>query len=119
MEAGQRTMRCVRTPSEHRELPTSLGTCRLLDDGGPTAGNFGYSLSAESGVREREGMPVVETAVRDLERIQMSLVRLHALLAQQPMSTSDRHRVDGYFDAFASNLVGLEEFLRGLHSQAS
>lgn len=56
----------------------------------------------------------VETAVRDLEKIQMSLVRLHALLAQQQMSLTDRHRVDGYFDAFASDLVGLEEFLRAL-----
>ena len=64
-------------------------------------------------------MPVVETAVRDLEKIQMSLVRVHALLAQEPMSTSDRHRVDGYFDSFASNLVGLEEFLRGIAMQAS
>ena len=64
-------------------------------------------------------MAVVETAVRDLEKIQMSLVRVHALLAQEPMSASDRHRVDGYFDAFASNLVGLEEFLRGMRTQVS
>lgn len=56
----------------------------------------------------------VETAVRDLEKIQMSLVRLHALLAQQPMAITDRHRVDGYFDAFASDLTGLEEFLRAM-----
>lgn len=59
-------------------------------------------------------MIVVETAVRDLEKIQMSLVRLHALLAQHPMSDADRHRVDRYFDAFASDLVGLEECLRGM-----
>jgi hypothetical protein len=64
-------------------------------------------------------MPVVETAVRDLEKIQMSLVRLHALLAQQPMSLPDRMRVDRYFDAFASDLVGLEEFLRGMHGQSA
>jgi hypothetical protein len=64
-------------------------------------------------------MAVVETAVRDLEKIQLSLVRLHALLAQQPMSVPDRHRVDGYFDAFASNLVGLEEFLRGLSTRSA
>jgi len=57
-------------------------------------------------------MAVVETAVRDLEKIQMSLVRLHSLLAQESMSDSDRHRMDIYFDAFASDLVGLEEFLR-------
>lgn len=60
------------------------------------------------------GMSAVDTAVRDLEKIQMSLVRLHAFLSQQPMSTNDRHRVDGYFDAFASDLVGLEEYLRGM-----
>ncbi|HYI09597.1 MAG TPA: hypothetical protein VEK57_11085 [Thermoanaerobaculia bacterium] len=59
-------------------------------------------------------MAVVETAVRDLENIQMSLIRLHALLAQHTMSVSDRHRVDSYFDAFASDLVGLEEFLRSM-----
>lgn len=59
-------------------------------------------------------MPVVETAVRDLEKIQMALVRLHALLAEERMSIADRHRLDGYFDAFASDLVGLEEFLRGM-----
>lgn len=63
-------------------------------------------------------MPVFETAVRDLEKIQMSLVRLHALLAQQPMSGTDRHRVDGYFDAFASDLTGLEEYLRGMSTVA-
>lgn len=44
----------------------------------------------------------------------MALVRLHALLAEERMSVSDRHRLDGYFDAFASDLVGLEEFLRGM-----
>jgi hypothetical protein len=59
-------------------------------------------------------MAVLETAVRDLEQIQVSLVRLHSLLAQEKMSANDRHRVDGYFDAFASDLVGLEEYLRGL-----
>ena len=59
-------------------------------------------------------MAVFETAVRDLENIQMSLVRLHALLSQESMSLADRHRVDGYFDAFASDLVGLEECLRGM-----
>ncbi|MFP5247719.1 MAG: hypothetical protein ACLGH0_13590 [Thermoanaerobaculia bacterium] len=59
-------------------------------------------------------MPVVEAAVRDLEQIQRSLVRLHALLAQQQMSLTDRHRVDAYFDAFASDLTGLEEYLRGM-----
>lgn len=64
-------------------------------------------------------MPAVEAAVRDLEKIQMSLVRLHAFLAQQPMSMSERHRVDGYFDAFASDLVGLEEFLRGMSPDSS
>ena len=61
-------------------------------------------------------MAVKETAVRDLEMIQLSLVRLHALLAQEPMSITDRHRVDTYFDAFASDLVGLEEFLRGMRT---
>jgi hypothetical protein len=59
-------------------------------------------------------MAVFETAVRDLENIQMSLVRLHALLAQESMSIAERHRVDSYFDAFASDLVGLEECLRGM-----
>jgi hypothetical protein len=59
-------------------------------------------------------MAVVEVAVRDLENIQMILVRLHSLLAQQDMSLADRHLVDGYFDAFASDLVGLEEFLRSM-----
>jgi hypothetical protein len=59
-------------------------------------------------------MAAVETAVRDLAGIQMSLVRLHAVLAEEPMSITDRHRVDGYFDAFASNLAGLEEYLRGM-----
>lgn len=59
----------------------------------------------------------VETAVRELELIQMSLVRVHAMLAQHQMGTSDRHRVDGYFDAFASDLTGLEEYLRWMDSQ--
>jgi hypothetical protein len=63
-----------------------------------------------------EEMVAVETAVRDLEKIQLSLVRLHALLAGQAMSATDRHRVDSYFDAFASDLVGLEECLRGIPS---
>ena len=62
-------------------------------------------------------MAVAEVAVRDLENIQMILVRLHALLAQQPMSVTDRHRVDGYFDAFASDLVGLEECLRAMAAE--
>lgn len=61
----------------------------------------------------------VDQAVRELEQIQMSLVRVHALLAGQAMSMSDRHRVDGYFDAFASNLTGLEEYLRGMSSTPS
>ena len=56
----------------------------------------------------------VETAVRELEMIQRILIRVHAMLAQQEMGTSDRHRVDGYFDAFASDLTGLEEYLRGM-----
>ncbi len=64
-------------------------------------------------------MPAFEVAVRDLENIQMILVRLHAFLAQQPMSITDRHRVDGYFDAFASDLTGLEEYLRGMSSVAT
>lgn len=58
----------------------------------------------------------VETAVRELEMIQRILVRVHAMLAQQEMGTNDRHRVDGYFDAFASDLTGLEEYLRGIAS---
>ena len=58
----------------------------------------------------------VETAVRELELIQRMLIRVHATLAQQEMCTSDRHRVDGYFDAFASDLTGLEEYLRGMRS---
>ena len=61
-------------------------------------------------------MPRVEMAVRDLEQIQNSLVRVHALLAETPMSTNDRTRVDGYFDAFASDLTGLEECLRAMSS---
>jgi hypothetical protein len=59
-------------------------------------------------------MAAIETAVRDLANIQMSLVRVHALLAEESMSSTDRHRLDGYFDAFASNLTGLEEYLRGM-----
>lgn len=59
-------------------------------------------------------MAAMETAVRDLGSIQMTLVRVHALLAEEPMSMTDRHRVDSYFDAFASNLTGLEEYLRGM-----
>lgn len=61
-------------------------------------------------------MPIIDHAVRDLEHIQMNLVRLHSALAEHPMSVPDRHRVDGYFDAFASNLSALEEYLRGLAS---
>ena len=64
-------------------------------------------------------MAAVETAVRDLGNIQMTLVRVHALLADEPMSPTDRHHVDAYFDAFASNLAGLEEYLRGLSSSAA
>ena len=63
-------------------------------------------------------MPVIDVAVRDLEKIQVSLVRLHALLAEYPMSVPDRHRVDGYFDAFASDLTGLEEYLRHMAASA-
>ena len=59
-------------------------------------------------------MAAVETAVRDLEQIQIALVRVHALLSSEQLSVADRHRVDRYFDAFASNLVGLEEYLRSL-----
>ncbi|MGZ5441558.1 MAG: hypothetical protein ACXW5U_04180 [Thermoanaerobaculia bacterium] len=66
-----------------------------------------------------QGMVVVESAVRDLEKIQMSLVRLHAFLAQQPMSVTDRHRVDSYFDAFASDLTGLEEYLRSMSARSA
>ncbi|HEY4641317.1 MAG TPA: hypothetical protein VII75_08225 [Thermoanaerobaculia bacterium] len=62
---------------------------------------------------------MLATAVSDLEQIQMSLVRLHARLAQQTMPAADRVRVDGYFDAFASDLVGLEEYLRAMHSERS
>jgi hypothetical protein len=62
-------------------------------------------------------MPAVDTAVRDLANIQMMLVRIHALLADEAMSTTDRHRVDSYFDAFASDLTGLEEYLRGMSAQ--
>lgn len=62
-------------------------------------------------------MPAVDTAVRDLANIQMMLVRIHALLADEAMSMTDRHRVDSYFDAFASDLTGLEEYLRGMSAQ--
>lgn len=68
----------------------------------------------EGGGREREEMTAVDIAVRDLEMIQISLVRVHAVLAEASMSLPDRHRVDGYFDAFASNLTGLEEYLRSI-----
>jgi len=64
-------------------------------------------------------MAAIESAVRDLETIQLILVRMHAVLSSQEMSLSDRHRVDGYFDAFASDLVGLEEYLRGMSGQRS
>jgi len=59
-------------------------------------------------------MAAVEKAVRDLEQIQIALVRVHSILAQETMSMDDRHRIDRYFDAFASNLTGLEEYLRGM-----
>ena len=59
-------------------------------------------------------MTAVETAVRELASVQMTLVRVHALLTEQKLSIADRHRVDSYFDAFASDLTGLEECLRGL-----
>jgi hypothetical protein len=59
-------------------------------------------------------MSAVETAVRELATVQMTLVRLHALLTEERLSTADRHRVDSYFDAFASDLTGLEECLRGI-----
>ena len=59
-------------------------------------------------------MAAIERAVRDLEQIQVALVRVHALLAGEQMAATDRHRVDGYFDAFASDLTGLEEYLRSM-----
>jgi hypothetical protein len=59
-------------------------------------------------------MTAVDQAVRELEQIQMALVRVHAQLAGQQMSVRDRHCLDGYFDSFASNLTGLEEYLRGM-----
>ena len=62
-------------------------------------------------------MADIDAAVRDLETIQMILVRMHALLAHQPMSAFERGRVDSYFDAFASDLVGLEEYLRGVAAE--
>lgn len=61
-------------------------------------------------------MAAIDTAIRDLEQIQMMLVRMHGLLAREPFSMTDRHRVDGYFDAFASDIAGLEEYLRGMSS---
>ena len=61
-------------------------------------------------------MAAVEAVVRDLANIQLTLVRAHALLAGEPMAAGDRHRVDSYFDAFASNLTGLEEYLRSMSS---
>lgn len=59
-------------------------------------------------------MTAVDQAVRELEQIQMALVRVHAHLAGHPVSVRDRHQIDSYFDAFASNLTGLEEYLRGM-----
>ncbi len=59
-------------------------------------------------------MTGIDTAVRQLEEIQVSLVRIHALLARQRISEGDRQRMDAYFDAFASDLVGLEEYLRSI-----
>ena len=50
--------------------------------------------------------------------IQLMLVRVHALLSSEPMSDPDRHRIDSYFDAFASDITGLEEYLRGLSGTA-
>ena len=64
-------------------------------------------------------MSAVETAVRELASVQMILVRLHALLSEETFSTADRHRVDSYFDAFASDLTGLEECLRGLSTSTA
>lgn len=63
-----------------------------------------------------DAMTGVEQAIRELEQIQMSLVRVHALLAREGMSARDRHRVDGYFDAFASDLTGLDEYLRSMNA---
>lgn len=59
----------------------------------------------------------VETAVRELEMIQRILIRVHSLLAHEELAANDRHRIDGYFDAFASDLTGLEEYLRGIGSE--
>jgi hypothetical protein len=59
-------------------------------------------------------MPAIDIAVRQLEEIQVTLVRIHALLARQRFSERDRNRMDAYFDAFASDLVGLEEYLRAI-----
>jgi len=61
-------------------------------------------------------MVAAENAVRELEQIQMALVRVHALLSHETMSASDRLHIDRYFDAFASNLTGLEEYLRAMSS---
>jgi hypothetical protein len=59
-------------------------------------------------------MTGIDIAVRQLEEIQVTLVRIHALLAGQRFSERDRNRMDAYFDAFASDLVGLEEYLRSI-----
>ena len=59
-------------------------------------------------------MTGIDIAVRQLEEIQVSLVRIHALLAGRRFSERDRNRMDAYFDAFASDLVGLEEYLRSM-----
>ena len=62
-------------------------------------------------------MTGIDIAVRQLEEIQVSLVRIHALLAGQRFSEGDRLRMDAYFDAFASDLVGLEEYLRSITAE--
>jgi hypothetical protein len=63
---------------------------------------------------EGRSMTGTDIAVRQLEEIQVHLVRIHALLARQRFSERDRQRMDAYFDAFASDLVGLEEYLRAV-----
>jgi hypothetical protein len=62
-------------------------------------------------------MTGIDIAVRQLEEIQVSLVRIHARLAGQRFSERDRNRMDAYFDAFASDLVGLEEYLRSMTAE--
>jgi hypothetical protein len=74
-----------------------------------------FLTKVETGaLRKGTGMTAVDQAVRELEQIQMALVRVHAHLAGHPVSVRDRHQIDSYFDAFASNLTGLEEYLRGM-----